>query len=67
MFPKVDGFEVCCQVKSDFQTKDTKIIVVSSKNKKEDVLKCFEIGVDDYMIKPFSMLELEGRIKKLIT
>lgn len=65
MLPKVHGFEVCHQVKSDSQTKDTKIIVVSSKNKKEDVLKCFEIGMDDYMIKPFSMLEPEGRIKSL--
>lgn len=66
MLPKVDGYEVCRQIKENPETKDTKIVIVSAKNKKEDVLRCFELGVDDYMIKPFSMQELEQRIKKLL-
>lgn len=67
MLPKVDGFEVCRRIKSDLETKDTKIIVISSKNKKEDVLKSFQAGIDDYMVKPFSMRELEQRVKKLLS
>lgn len=66
MLPKIDGFEVCRVIKNDPETKDTKIIVASSKNKKEDVLKCYEAGIDDYMVKPFSMQELEQRVKKLL-
>jgi CheY-like chemotaxis protein len=66
MLPKVDGFEVCRRIKSDPETKDIKIIVVSSKNRKEDVLRGFDVGIDDYMTKPFSMLELKQRVEKLL-
>lgn len=66
MLPGMDGFEVCRQTKNEPATRDTKIIVLSAKNKKEDVVKCFEMGADDYMVKPFSAAQLHGRINKLL-
>ncbi|SHK14620.1 response regulator [Tepidibacter formicigenes] len=64
--PKVDGFEVCKKIKSDENIKNTKIIILSCNCKEEDINKCFEEGADDYMIKPFSLIELEDRVEKIL-
>ncbi|WZL72712.1 response regulator [Clostridiaceae bacterium 35-E11] len=66
MLPKLDGFEIIRQVKKNPETQNTKIIVLSSKKKEEDILRCFDLGADDYMIKPFSLKELEQRAKRLL-
>ena len=66
MLPGMDGFEVCRHIKGDPATKNIKIIVLSVKNKKEDIVKCFAMGADDYMVKPFSAAQLHERINKLL-
>lgn len=65
MLPKMDGFEVCKRIKDDPNIRNTKIIVVSSKNSEEDVMRCYQMGIDDFISKPFSMTDLEKRIKRL--
>lgn len=66
MLPKMDGFEVCRQIKANPKTKDTKIIIMSARKSKDDVLRCFKLGIDDYLVKPFGLDDFEQRIKRLL-
>lgn len=62
MLPKMSGFEVLKKLKSNLNTKNIKVIVVSSKEQDDDIAKVFEMGADDYVRKPFSVSELKMRI-----
>ncbi|MFO7818989.1 MAG: response regulator [Halanaerobacter sp.] len=66
MMPKINGFEVIRQLKDNKQTKDIKIIVLSSKQSDKDINRAFDLGADDYLSKPFSLAELENRVKRII-
>ncbi len=63
MMPKLDGFSVCKKIR---ETKKTPIIMLSAREEEYDKLFGFELGVDDYVVKPFSCKELMARIKVLI-
>src|SRR5690625_3106397 len=58
--PGIDGFEVCQKIR---EHSDMPIIFVSSRHDVMDKIKCFELGGDDYITKPFDFAELEARIK----
>lgn len=60
MMPKRDGFSAIKEIK---QEKDTPLIVLSARTMEEDKLNGFDLGIDDYVIKPFSPKELIARIK----
>ena len=60
MLPKVDGMEVCKQVRRNH---NTPIIMVTARNEEIDKLLGLELGADDYITKPFSLRELNARIK----
>ena len=60
MLPKVDGFEICRQVRSE---KNIPIIMVSAKKDDIDKIRGLGLGADDYMTKPFSPSELVARVK----
>lgn len=60
MMPKRDGFSAIKEIK---QEKDTPVIVLSARTMEEDKLNGFDLGIDDYVIKPFSPKELIARIK----
>jgi len=62
MMPQLDGFEVCEHLKQDENTKDIPIIFLSGKDSSADIEKAYEVGGDDYVIKPFINIEL---IKKV--
>lgn len=64
MMPKVDGFEVAKQIRT--AKPNIPIIFVTAKDQKEDVLRGFKLGADDYITKPFSMQELEARIEAIM-
>lgn len=66
MMPKINGFEVIRQLKDDDETRQIKIIVLSSKQSDKDIDRSFELGADDYLSKPFSLAELENRVKRII-
>lgn len=61
MLPKKSGFEVCRQLKA--QRKDLQIILLTAKGQESDKIAGFDMGADDYVTKPFSVLELLARIK----
>lgn len=62
MMPELDGFSACKQIKA---IKDVPIIMLSARQEENDKLFSFEIGVDDYVTKPFSPKELMARIKAI--
>ncbi len=63
MMPGIDGYEVCRRLKADKATRNIPIIFLTSKTNREDILKGFEIGAQDYVTKPFDKNELLARVK----
>ena len=63
MMPKLDGYSACKQIKKD---KDIPIIILSARGEEYDKLFGFELGVDDYVVKPFSPKELMARIAAVL-
>lgn len=66
MMPKVNGFELLRKIKERGYNNEVKIIILSSRKNEQDISRAFKLGIDDYLTKPFSLVELENRIKKLI-
>lgn len=58
--PELDGINVCRQIR---KSSDILLIVISEKKDEKAKLSAFEAGADDYVIKPFSLLELMARVK----
>ena len=64
MMPKLDGFSTVKEIK---KIKDIPVIMLSARAEEYDKLFAFEVGVDDYMIKPFSPKELMARIAVILS
>ena len=64
MMPDTDGFTACKKIK---EFKDIPVIMLSARGTEFDKLFGFEVGVDDYVTKPFSPVELMARIKVVIS
>jgi DNA-binding response OmpR family regulator len=64
MLPKIDGFTLAEKIKE--MNSDIPIIILSARSMKEDKIKGFRIGVDDYITKPFDEEELLYRIKAIL-
>lgn len=63
MMPKLDGFSACKEIK---KVQDVPIIMLSARGEEYDKLFGFELGIDDYIVKPFSPKELMARINVVI-
>ncbi|MGB2088110.1 MAG: response regulator transcription factor [Psychroflexus salarius] len=63
MMPKVDGFEVLNQLKSNPKTRDITVIILSAKNKTKDIENGLKAGANEYLAKPFSTKKLIEKIK----
>lgn len=63
--PIIDGYQLINRIKNSGSVPDCKIMVLTDKRLDEDIQKSFQMGVSDYMIKPFSPIELAVRIKRL--
>ncbi len=63
MLPKIDGMEVCQRIRS---ASDVPIIMLTAKGDDMDKILGLEYGADDYLTKPFNMLELKARIKTIL-
>ncbi len=61
--PKMDGIEVVKLVRSHEKKMSLYIIMLTSHNSREYLMKSLEAGIDDYMIKPFQKYELIARVK----
>lgn len=63
MMPHLDGFSACKEIK---KSKDIPIIILSARSQEFDKLYGFDLGIDDYVVKPFSPKELIARIKAVL-
>ncbi len=66
MMPEMDGFEFREKINQDSRLKNTPFILLTARVLEEDKLKGFQLGIDDYITKPFGAEELKARIRNLI-
>ncbi len=66
MLPGIQGLDVCRVIKSDQETKETPIIMVTALGQEEDIVKGLETGADDYITKPFSIKVLIARVNAVL-
>lgn len=66
MMPKLSGFEVCKQVKSDPATKNIMILMVTALNEPGDIERAVAAGCDDFLSKPINKLELLKRVENML-
>ena len=66
MLPRMDGLEVCRVLRSQAQTANLPVIMLTAKGEEIDRVVGFEVGADDYVIKPFSPRELLLRVKAVL-
>lgn len=64
--PYLDGFQLLTALKNDAELSHVPVIVLSMKDKEEDILHAFAMGADDYVVKPFNARELIARVRRLI-
>lgn len=63
MMPELDGMQLLSALKTDEVFQSVPVIMLTARTADEDKLEAFRIGVDDYLIKPFSVEELKARIR----
>lgn len=63
VMPEMDGFEVCRRIKADESTWEIPVIFITVKSSEQDIQQCFELGVVDYVAKPFNAIELLARVQ----
>lgn len=66
MLPTVDGLSVCKILKSDQDTKNIPIVMVTAKTEEADIVTGLELGADDYITKPFSPRVLLARVRAVL-
>jgi two-component system cell cycle response regulator len=66
MMPRMSGFEVCRKLKSDPETRDIPILMVTALHELGDIERGVDCGTDDFISKPVNRLELLTRVKSLL-
>jgi two-component system phosphate regulon response regulator PhoB len=66
MLPDISGTEVCRQLRTDERTRDLPIVMLTAKGEEIDRIVGFEVGADDYVVKPFSVRELILRVRAVL-
>jgi adenylate cyclase len=62
MMPEMDGYEVLSRIKADMALRDIPVIMISAVDAIESVVRCIELGAEDYLPKPFNPILLKARI-----
>ena len=63
MMPHLSGIEVCRRLKIKPETRDIPVIMLSARSEEVDKVRGLETGADDYVVKPYSMIELMARVR----
>ncbi|HXP19766.1 MAG TPA: response regulator [Streptosporangiaceae bacterium] len=66
VMPKLDGFEVVRALREDPATRALPIVMLTDRTSEEDVLGGLNLGVEEYMPKPFSPRELSARVRRTL-
>jgi two-component system alkaline phosphatase synthesis response regulator PhoP len=66
LMPRMDGHDACRALKADEETKDIPVVFLSPRDRDADRQKAFEIGVEDFVTKPFSPRKLVERVTAIL-
>ena len=66
MMPKMSGYDVCREVKSDAELRDIYVMMLTAKGQKGDLERGLSLGADEYIAKPFSPIKLVARVNELL-
>lgn len=66
MLPGMDGLEILRRVRTDARLEDTPVLMLTARTSEMDKVKGLETGADDYVVKPFGIMELQARVKALL-
>lgn len=66
MLPDTDGVEILKRLRASDDTKDIPVIMATAKGMEYDKIQSLDLGADDYLVKPFGMLEMVSRIKAIL-
>jgi len=66
VMPFRDGYEVLRAIRTDERLKDIPVLILSMRDHEEDIVRGFEQGADEYVVKPFNARELVSRVRKLL-
>ena len=64
--PVVDGYDICKELKADYLDKDVPVIFISGKISEQDILKAYDVGASDYLIKPIKLKELGIKLQHYV-
>ncbi|MFC1617123.1 response regulator transcription factor [Candidatus Margulisiibacteriota bacterium] len=67
MLPKLDGFQILEDLKNNPKTKAIATILMTALSQDEKIEKAYDLGVDDFIIKPFLPSDLINRVKKILS
>ena len=66
MLPSVSGIEVCRRLRQNTRTRNLPIIMLTARGEESDRIRGLDTGADDYVVKPFSMVELTARLRAVL-
>ena len=66
LMPEIDGYEVCRRVKENAESRDIPVVMVTSLEGTEDLVKALESGADEFLTKPVNDIEIQARVKSLL-
>jgi DNA-binding response OmpR family regulator len=66
VMPYRDGFDIVRAIRGSRELSDVPIVILSMKDREEDIVRGLETGADDYVVKPFNARELLARVRKLL-
>ena len=62
MMPEIDGVELCRMIRADERFKNIYVLILSALDRKEEIVVGLKAGANDYVTKPFNLIELKARI-----
>ena len=66
VMPYRDGFEVLRAIRNDPRVASLPVLILSMRDREEDIVRGFEQGADEYVVKPFNARELVARVRRLL-
>lgn len=66
MLPDIDGVSLLKKIKENRRTKDLPVIMATAKGSEYDKIQSLDLGADDYLVKPFGMMEMVSRVKAVL-
>lgn len=67
MMPEINGYDVCRTIKNDPELKRTYVIMLTAKGQVAEQERGKEVGADEYIVKPFSPMEILAKVKQILS